>query len=544
MKCAYGFTPFFHLVIVYIGFAPFANAQVIDSSAQISNQIDSNIIQVLTTPNLGPVPLTSPESTSEERNMTEAELQKAISTFAQAKKDFLNSVLTDSVQNDRLLEFAKAAKDSPLSGKAVQLAVDSFAPGAVTDSQVTNLINILKSPTVQQKLALETIAANPSAPTMHIDLGGNPSHPQPLIPHPVNEPVTWKDYGEIYVNTKKSDFIDSKFTDTPATWGAELKQSPIIVTGIFNEKNSFVGKGLTDTYTGQVGWSYQTPFALTIQPSLTYQEANTDLGGLSSFNSNTYGCSVNLALKVFPIEAITMNQPAAAYNLAPTKLDKPCPYEPWTIPDQYPSCDLLVNLNGGFNDANTETNVFSHWVYSTQDNYSVIPGLTFDYYNQKTSDGFGTQNDWTCLLPSSVTFSPSFTDVLTENQMGQSASAGFLSLSERNLYLFTLDPSHDYTDCDQAPSESVSVVQINTLNHDTNQEGLIPPSGHVEYQNWATFGLALIYAKAHPKPDPNSPKKGGVELQVPTAKVEYDYVAFNNQYEGHTVTVTVNFKFW
>jgi hypothetical protein len=79
------------------------------------------------------------------------------------------------------------------------------------------------------------------------------------------------------------------------------------------------------------------------------------------------------------------------------------------------------------------------------------------------------------------------------------------------------------------------LTEYNTLLHDTNQEPLPPPVSPIPYQNWAKFGVAVIYDAIY--------FENGSDKKHITARVEYSYEAFNAGYEAHNVIASVNIQF-
>lgn len=310
----------------------------------------------------------------------------------------------------------------------------------------------------------------------------------------------------------------------------------ILIEG-FNEKNSFLGKGVTDTYSTQLGWSEQSPVGTIIQPFINYQNTGTDLVGTNTAHSSGIGASLNISQKIFPaIPVFCERQPGAVWNIGSTTNDKPCPDNPSHRPDHYPNFDIQTGLNLSFGDTNLAT--LKHgWSYNTQDAYGISPNLSFDFYRKRTNSDDGLS--W---LPAAVSIVPTYAYAMAENQSGNSSSSGLLSIQNRNTYLWVL--AHE-DDCDQTPTESIQLIESNTLFHDTNQEPLTPSTTPIRYQNWARFGLALAYSYldivkiTNPNGTPGTVKKAS----LPQLKVEYDYDAFNNQYEAQTVTISANISF-
>ena len=304
----------------------------------------------------------------------------------------------------------------------------------------------------------------------------------------------------------------------------------ILIEG-FNDKSSYIGKGVTDTYSTQMGWSEQSPVGTIIQPFINYSRVNTDLGGTNTAHATGIGASLNISQKIFPFgPVVNEGQAGAVRNIGSSANDPACPLNASIKPDHYPNFDIQAGLNLSFGDSNLAT--LKHgWSYDTQDTYGISPNCSFDFYRKQASS---TADDHFWLLPAAVSIVPTYAYTMTSNQADKTASAGLLSIQDRNVYLWVL--SHK-DDCDNTPTKSIQLIESNTLYHDTNQEPLTPPTTPIQYQNWARFGLAIAYSYINIKPD------GTKGISLPQLKVEYDYDAFNAQYEAQTVTVSANISF-
>jgi hypothetical protein len=308
----------------------------------------------------------------------------------------------------------------------------------------------------------------------------------------------------------------------------------------FVEKNSFLGKGTTDSYQTQEGWSFNSPVGTSIQPYLSYQNSSTELLGANTYHANTYGAALNLTQRVVPLTAVFQdNQPNATLNLGSTKSDPWCEKDPTIKPDHYPNLDVQAGLNLSYGDSNLAT--LTHgWAYNTDDSYGISPNAAVDFY-LKPSSNLSDAPSLEDLMPCAISIVPTYGYLMTEDQHGDSASSGLLSIQDRNTYSFVIGAGPD---CDRTPWQSIQVTEINTLFHDTNQEFLTPQTGPIRYQNWARFGLAISYMNLGEPPTPDLCNRSTARTNsLPLAKIEYDYDAFNNQYEEHTVLLTVNFSF-
>jgi len=300
--------------------------------------------------------------------------------------------------------------------------------------------------------------------------------------------------------------------------------SNVILIEGFNEKNSFIGKGVTDAYSSQLGFSIKSPFGTTIQPFVSYQYASTDLQGANTAHANTYGASLNLSQKIIPFQPVFHDhQSGAVRNIGDQSKDVFC-QDVNAYRDHYPNYDVTAGLNISYGDANLAT-FKKGWAYDTQDGYGITPSFSFDYFRKRAATDGGFDG-----LPDAVSIVPSYAYLSTDGMKDESSSAGLLSIQDRNTYLFVLEPK---SDCDQTPIQTLQLIESNTLFHDTNQELIAASTGPIAYQNWARFGLALEYTNTV------DPKRN-----LPVAKIEYDYDAFNAQYQAHTVMLTINFRCW
>jgi hypothetical protein len=304
----------------------------------------------------------------------------------------------------------------------------------------------------------------------------------------------------------------------------------------FNEKNSFIGRGVTDTYSSQLGWTFSTPIGTAITPTVSYAGASTGSGQSNTYHSNGYGVGLNFQQKILPAFPVFGTQPpqsGAVYNVGDTSKDPACPNDPTNYPDHYPNCDVQALLGLSWQDTNLASRG-KEWAYDTQDGYNATPGVQFDYFRKKSSNGKFDP------LPAAVNIVSTYSYLSVDGHNGESGSNGLLSVSDRNTWLWVLHPAGD---CDHTSLRTISLIESNTLFHDTDQEPIAAPTTPVAYQNWARFGLAITYtdvtnaAKGDPEADPDC------SFIVPLIKLEYDYDAFNAQYEAHTVTLTMNFNF-
>jgi hypothetical protein len=150
-----------------------------------------------------------------------------------------------------------------------------------------------------------------------------------------------------------------------ATWN--IANVALIET--FNEKNSFIGKGVTDNSSSQLGFTIKSPFGTTIQPYIAYQYSSIDLFGANSAHGDTYGASLNIAQKLLPaIPVFRDNQSGAVLNIPADKPDVPCDKNTWK--DHYPNFDVVAGLNLSYGDANIST-YKKGWAYDTQDGYGI-----------------------------------------------------------------------------------------------------------------------------------------------------------------------------
>jgi hypothetical protein len=127
----------------------------------------------------------------------------------------------------------------------------------------------------------------------------------------------------------------------------------------------------------------------------------------------------------------------------------------------------------------------------------------------------------------SVTVITSYSDQMINADNGTSGSNGLLSAQARTTYVYVLNQETKDTDIGTIPYETLELTQSNTFLHDTNQEPLTLSAGSIPYQNWAKFGLALAYRNK----------------KTFSAKIEYTYETFNNQYEAHNVVASLNINF-
>jgi hypothetical protein len=367
------------------------------------------------------------------------------------------------------------------SPRAIGQGIDTFSQ--ISNQVDANVVETLTTPSYQ----------SPGAVTYNPETGGA---------QPGNTPGIYSGYGQ----KGKWDFL-----------------SNVGMIETFNEKNSFTGKGVTDLYSSQLGFTIASPIGTKIQPYISYQHTSTDLVGTNSAHANTYGASLNITQKIFPaVPVFCDDQPNAVYNIPTSKPDQQCDATTWK--DHYPNFDIVAGLNLSYGDANLST-LGKGWKYDTQDSYGITPNLSFDLYRKKSATEGGFD-----FLPNAISIVPSYAYNSTDGHSGESSSSGLLSIQDRNSYLFVC---HHKDDCDSTPDETIQIIQSNTLFHDTNQEPIAAPTGPIAYQNWARFGFAIQYGNTMDS-----------HYNLPVAKIEYDYDAFNAQYQAHTVLLTVNFRFW
>ena len=311
----------------------------------------------------------------------------------------------------------------------------------------------------------------------------------------------------------------------PVNWW-EPKETLLQET--FNEKNSFLGTGVTDGYTSQVGLDFRTPFGTDIQPFFVYQHASRDLVGTTIYRADSYGGSLGITQKLFPLIA---GQPLARYNLGDSS--NVVYNAQGYAPDYYPNFDLNLGLN--FNAASTDVSNLKKgtWADSTQATYGLAPSLIFGFYFKRPN----IENKFS-LIPASVTIVPTYSDQMVMANNGTSGSNGILSIQDRNTYVWVVHQTDLPIDVQPTPTETIEVTESNTLLHDSNQEPLTA-STPTPYQNWAKFGLALAYR--HTEVVRPGEKKSG--FWIDSVKVEYTYEAFNAQYEARNVVASLNIKF-
>jgi hypothetical protein len=292
----------------------------------------------------------------------------------------------------------------------------------------------------------------------------------------------------------------------------------------YNEKNSFLGTGVTNTFLNQLGCDITTPYGTDIQPFISYQYASTHLFGTTSSRGNTYGAALNLSQKIFPFfplfgSSFAESQPNAVFNLGNATPEQIAAINSGDhdVHNIYPNFDTKLGLSLGAADANLGK-FKGHWSYVTQDIYSIAPNMAFDFYFRPA-----TVENRLSLLPNAVSIIPTYSHQLTSANDGTSGSSGILSIQDRNTYIWALDAK---SDSDKTVDESIQVVESNTLLHDTDQEPLVLSPTPASYQNWAKFGLAVQYVNP-----------------AVSVKVEYTYEAFNAQYASQNVVATLNIAF-
>jgi hypothetical protein len=303
---------------------------------------------------------------------------------------------------------------------------------------------------------------------------------------------------QLYVET----WIDKQL---PFNWQSQ----GVFLINTFNEKNSFVGKGVSDAFGTQLGWGFQSGDAKTvIQPFINYANSNTDLVGNNSAHSHGYGASVNMTRELLAKTPLLARDAEANPGVdAPT-----------------PNFGIVSGLNLSYLDTNLATYA-KGWSYDTQDAYTLSPNLSFNYTRRKSNEFPDEPHDAWSVFPEAISLVPTYAYGMTEGRMGTSGSAGLLSVQDRNTWSWEFGTNDN-------DKRTLQLIQSNTWYRDTNQEMLTAPTGHLEYQNWARFGFAISYADfSHD------------DFKVPTVKLEYDYDAFNNQFEQHVVTLTINVRF-
>jgi hypothetical protein len=298
----------------------------------------------------------------------------------------------------------------------------------------------------------------------------------------------------------------------------EAKQ--FLLQGTFNEKNSFLGMGVTDGYTGQIGLDVTSSFGTDIQPFVSYQHASRDLVGTTTYRADNYGGAINITQKLFPFFP---GQPQAVLNLRdPTCEEKEALQAQKNIKDIFPNFDINLGLNLMTNSTGLSNLKKGTWTGVNQDSYGIASGPIFDFYFKRPQKG-----DPFSLMPVSVTVITSYSDQMINADNGTSGSNGLLSAQARTTYVYVLNQETKDTDIGTIPYETLELTQSNTFLHDTNQEPLTLSAGSIPYQNWAKFGLALAYRNK----------------KTFSAKIEYTYETFNNQYEAHNVVASLNINF-
>jgi hypothetical protein len=305
----------------------------------------------------------------------------------------------------------------------------------------------------------------------------------------------------------------------------------------FSSKDSFIGMGVATSYQTQVGADFLFSTGTDLQSYLNYQHLSKDLLGTTNYRSDAYGGSINLVQRIIPIEAITENQPRAVQDFSgdgnstetPTTLANGKKY----LKDFYPNYDLNIGLLASLTAPDIATLKKNKWKNSNQNAYALTPQVVYDLYlRPQLKDPTSTaESDW---IPNSVSLIAAYTDTMTMVDNGTSSSAGNLSLQDRNTYIFPIgdpvvptDPITGLpTEVGKVPAATIQVTQTMAIIHDTNEEMVPGSTTPIAYQNWGRFGVALTYT---------NPKFN--------AKLEYYYDAFNAQYDNHTVSLTMSYKF-
>ncbi len=317
-------------------------------------------------------------------------------------------------------------------------------------------------------------------------------------PLPPGTAPIWSDY--IY-----SGFVANKsptFFTTPQFYTRDT----------FNEKNSFLGTGVTDSYGHDLGVDINTRTGLRIEPDFGYKYAARDLDGTNTQRANSYAGTLTFTQKVFPLAAITDDQPGATFNLREAtdedlkKLDN----------DIYPNMDIKLGFVAAITATNLSTLTAGSRVKTSQDAYDLSPSLTFD---------FALSKQFTLSLV------PSYDNTMTSTSTATSSSGGSLQIQQRNTYTYV--PTHGGV---PDTIQSFQITEYNSLLHDTSLEPLPPVAMPIAYQNWAKFGLSLTYNRVYG--DPRLKDKRHI-----LARVEYSYEAFNAAYEAHNVIASVNIDF-
>ncbi len=306
--------------------------------------------------------------------------------------------------------------------------------------------------------------------------------------------------------TNPRDYIYSGFVANPSK---SITVSPqFYARETFNEKNSFSGTGVVDSYGSDVGVDLNTNTGLKIEPDFGYKYSSRDLVGTNTLRTNSYNGTLTLTQKIFPLVAITKHQPGATFNLRDATTDDLNKMQN----DIYPNMDIKLGLVAAITASDLNTLVKGSRIKTSQDAYDVAPSVTFD---------FALSHEFTISLV------PSFDDTMISTSTGTSASGGSLQIQERNTYTYV--PSADTT-------ESFQLTEYNSLLHDTSIEPLPPAAVPIAYQNWAKFGLSFSYDKVYDDQDPDNKRHV-------IARVEYSYEAFNAAYQAQNIIASVNIDF-
>lgn len=315
---------------------------------------------------------------------------------------------------------------------------------------------------------------------------------------------------------------------TQPTNTVTLALGPSLFQETFNEQNSFIGKGVTDGYTTQLGQDFKSKYGTDIQAFFTYQHSGRDLSGTTTYRADSYGGTISVQQKILPFVPLMPGQTSAVYNFDRHQVFNTPGKKPieW-VEDVYPNWDAFAGLTAAVNSVDM-TNLKKHtWLSSTQDNYTLSPNLTFDFYLRRPAEG-----DTLNPIPNTITVLSTYTDQMSEDA-GASGSAGVLSIQDRNSYYWVLGSGPHDRDLGTFPTEALILTQTNAVVRDTNQESITPPTGFTPYQTWGRFGVALTYQV--------SPTD---KTAIPyTIKAEYTYEAFNELYETHNVVLSCNIKF-
>jgi hypothetical protein len=285
----------------------------------------------------------------------------------------------------------------------------------------------------------------------------------------------------------------------------------------FNEKNSFLGTGVVNTFGTDTGVDIGTRTGFSFNPDFGYKYGARDLNAANAMYSDGYVGQLNFAQKIFPLVAMTRDQPGATYNLRDATTDD---LDRASF-DIFPNFSVVMGLTLQFTALSSTTLTKGTRLKGTQNSWDIAPNLTFQF---NVTDSYTIQ------------VQPSWDETLSSNDVGQSASGGTIQIQLRNQYTKALDSVTLSPGKPALVREAFIVTQYEALLHDTNQEPLPTSTApHVTYQNWAAFGVSGVYKKMY-----NDDAKHPEYLQF---RVDYSYQAFNAAFEGHTLVASLNVDF-